>query len=46
MLIKVPLKGAFLMSHIQPTASDSKPANPPIDLSNRAGWNDFINCFC
>ena len=45
MLIKVPLKGAFLMSGFQPKDSDSKLANPTTDLSNRAGWNDFINCF-
>ena len=45
MLIKVPFKGAFLISNFQPTASDSKLANPTTDLSNRAGLNDFINCF-
>ena len=41
MLIKVPFKGAFLMSNFQPSASSSSLANPPSDLSNRAGWNDF-----
>ena len=46
MLIKVPFKGAFLMSNFQPTASDSKLANTTTDLSNRAEWNHFINCFC
>ena len=32
MLIKVPLKGAFLMSDFQPTVSDSTLANSPTDL--------------
>ena len=45
MLIKVPFKGAFLISNFQPTASDSKLVNPPTDLFTRAGWNDFIKFF-
>ena len=36
MLIKVPFKGAFLMSNVQPAASDERVVNPPTDLSNRA----------
>ena len=45
MLIKVPFKGAFLMSNFKPAATDKSVVNPPTDLSNRAGWNDFINGF-
>ena len=38
MLIKVPFKGAFIMSNFQPTtALDSTLANLFTDLSNRAG---------
>ena len=40
MLIKVPFKGAFLMSNVQPAASDAIVVTPT-NLSNRAGWNDF-----
>ena len=45
MLIKVPLKGAFLMSNFSLTASDATGVNHPTDLSNREVWDDFINGF-
>ena len=39
MLKKVPFKGTFLISNVQPAASDAKKvaANSPNDLFNRAG---------
>ena len=34
------------MYKFQPTDSDSTLVNYPTDLSNREGWDDFINGFC
>ena len=41
MLIKVPFKGAFLMSNFQPAASDATVVTPTTDLFNRAGGMIF-----
>ena len=45
MLIKVPFKGAFLISNVQPAASDATVVNSSVDLFTRAGSNDFLYGF-